>query len=95
MVDVSEYKAGLNAPAVRISGRILTNDEYKKISKEQLLFLLGEKEGKYLEQLIEQIELIFTPPKKTPNPFKKESIKEIDKQIASLQQRKKQLQEVK
>ena len=66
-----------------------------KISQEQLLFLLGEKEGDYFDKLKEQMEDIFNPPKKAPNPLKKESIKDIDKQIAQLQKHKKELQEAK
>lgn len=95
MVDVSEYKMGGNPPSVRISGRVLTKREYLSLSSDQLVLLLGEKEGDYLDKLKAQMEDIFNPPKKAPNPLKKESIKDIDKQIGILQKRKKELQGVK
>lgn len=94
-VSVSGYQAGTTSLVIKISNRILTKDEYNKIGEEGLKFLLGIDYGEEFENYKRLIDDVFTPPKPTPNPFKKERVKDIDKQIRQLQERKKQLQEAK
>lgn len=93
MTNVSEYKAGNTSPAIRITGRILSKSEYKKIGEDGLKFLLGIDSGKDYEDMKTFIENVFAPVKIAPSPIKKERIKDIDAQISELQKRKKELQE--
>ena len=89
MIQIGRTTIGLASPAAMISHRQLTETEYKKLSDDELKFLLGltgTDSDLTLKELREELELIFEPENKHIfKPQETSKSQQIKKQIDSLQ----------